>query len=281
MHAATVLLLCVVAVALATTLPEYVDRCDPDLATDKSTECGTDAMFCTGYAFLGRNSDGVAERRLGCRPCEVMPAGAQRDDAVADPLNVCNCINGRFCRHTGPATELTNRVIGYCEPSTLVGTPCNSTDQCIGVREDSTDGGAARREVGFCVGGRCAQCDPATFAQVMGAAQHVCPGYTQLPNKQRVYHNANPGVVITCSADGALVATGEPNFELKAGDAPPEPKPPGPGKSEQPAYVPGLLVTIFLLMLCVACLLVLIFAVIVWSIARRRADSRVPHLPVD
>jgi hypothetical protein len=116
----------------------------------------------------------------------------------------------------------------------------------------------------------------------MGAAQHVCPGYTQLANGLRVYHNANPGVVITCAADGTLVATGEPNFELKAGDAPPEPKPAGDGEgAKDEGYVLGLLVTIFLLVLCVAALLTLNFGAVVTYLVRRRADSRTPRLPVE
>lgn len=272
LRAVATLAVLLLALAAATTLPEYVDRCEVDLGSDKSSECGTDAMFCTGYAFLGRDADGEPERRTGCRPCEVMPAGMQRDAALADPLNVCNCAGGQFCRHTGPATQLDNRVIGYCEPSTLVGTPCNSTDQCVGVREPSTDGGAARREVGFCVRGRCAQCDPATFAATMGAATHICPGYTLLPSKQRIYHNSNPGVSVTCSEDGALVMAGTPNFELKAGDAPPEPKTKGEGEHDEP-YVLGLLVPIFLTVLCVAALLCANFALLsVCMLRRRRLD---------
>jgi len=263
-------------VAVATTLPEYVDRCDPDLASDKSTQCGTDAMFCTGYAFLGRDSDGVAERKLGCRPCEVMPAGAQRDAAVHDPLNVCNCLGGSFCRHTGNADDLNNRVIGYCETSTLIGTPCNTTDQCVGVREETTDGGAARREVGFCVQNRCAQCDPANFASVMGASTHVCPGYTLLSSGLRVYHNSMPGVTVTCSAEGALVMAGEPNFELKAGDAPPEAEPPKSksGDEKELSHLLGLTIAVLLVLLCVAVLLfVNAGAIIACIVARRREGS--------
>jgi len=267
--AAALLVAVLCALAAATTLPEYIDRCEVDLWSDKSTECGTDAMFCTGYAFLGRDANGEPERRTGCRPCEVMPAGMQRDAAVADPLNVCNCAGGQFCRHTGPATQLDNRVIGYCEPSTLIGTPCNSTDQCIGVREPSTDGGAARREVGFCVGGRCAQCDPATYATTMGADVHVCPGYTQLSNGQRVYHNSMPGVSVSCSADGVLVTSGTPNFELKSGDAPPPPKTSGGNKDTEP-YVLGLLVPIFLGTLCIAALLCALVTLIVGLLFYRR-----------
>jgi hypothetical protein len=264
-----------IVAAVATTLPEYVDRCSADLATDKSSDCGTDALFCTGYAYLGLDSDGEPERKLGCRPCEVMPSGAQRNGAVFDPLNVCNCVGGMFCRHTGPAEDLSNRVIGYCEQSTLVGTPCNTTDECIGAREASTDGGAARREVGFCVNGKCAQCDPANFATAMGAAQHVCPGYVRQSSGQRVYHNSMPGVVISCSADGALVASGQPNFELKAGDAPP-PEHEHQPTAKLPDYVPALLAVVFVLVLCIAALLsanLVGLLAVLWS-RRPRKKSR-------
>ena len=110
----SVVLLLAVLHAGAATLPEYIDRCEPNLASDKSTECQTDSIFCTGYAFIGRDTDGNAERKTGCRPCEVMPAGAQPDSAVHDPLNICNCLGGQYCRHTGLASELGNREIGYC-----------------------------------------------------------------------------------------------------------------------------------------------------------------------
>lgn len=276
MPRAFVVILCVcIAVVTATTLPEFIDRCDPDLASDKSTDCGTDALFCTGYAFLGRDTDGNPERKTGCRPCEVMAQGAQPDSAVHDPLNVCNCVGGEFCRHTGLANDPDNREIGYCAVSQLLGTPCNSSDQCVTAdREDSTDGGKARAEVGFCVRGRCGQCDPATFAREMGSSQHVCPGYTQLSDGARVYHNSMPGVVVSCSDDGHLVTSGQPNFELKAGNAPPppqaDPTPAAEKNDEEPGYVLGLLVTIFILVVTI----VLLLALIAFGVWRLRTAGR-------
>lgn len=205
-----------------------------------------------------------------------MPAGAQPDSAVHDPLNICNCLGGQYCRHTGLASELGNREIGYCVASSLAGTACNTTDQCRGPREDSTDGGAARREVGFCVGGKCAQCNPDTFAGEMGSSQHVCPGYTLLANNRRVYHNSMPGVVVSCSVDGMLITSGQPNFELKAGNAPPDPEPsvaPSPKKDDEPSYVLGLLITIFVVMLVIG-ILVAGVAAMIWRIRAR--GGRIP-----
>ena len=270
----TKILLCtLLAVAAAITLPEYIDRCEADLASDKSSECGIDAVFCTGYAFIGHDLDGFPERKTGCRPCEVMPAGAQADSAVHDPLNVCNCGGGQYCRHTGLAVDPDNREIGYCTASTLIGTPCNTTENCRGPREDSTDGGAARREVGFCVQHKCAQCEPDKFSDEMGSPQHVCPGYTRLPDGTRLYHNSMPGMVVTCSADGTLTTSGQPNFELKAGDAPPEAISEGNGKSdEEPGYVLGLLVANLIFVVIVTVLLTLL-AVLGYFLWRKRVPA--------
>lgn len=260
----------------ASTAPEYVDRCEPDLASDKSSECDRDALFCTGYAFIGRDRDGNPDRKMGCRPCEVMAAGAKPDAAVHDPYNVCNCAGGEFCRHTGLANELDNREIGYCYPSTLVGAPCITNANCTtGEREDSTDGGKSRTEVGFCVRGQCGQCDPDMFAQVMGSPQHVCPGYTLQTDGARVYANSLPGVMVTCSPDGRLVTSGQPNFELKAGNAPPQQDKPSKGHKddEEPGYVLGLLISNFVLLLCLVTVMVA-GAVMLWRV--RSHGRRIP-----
>lgn len=266
------LLFCFTAAVSAATAPEHVDRCEADLDSDKSSECGTDALFCTGYAFLGRDGDGLAERKQGCRPCEVMPAGAQPNTAVHDPLNVCNCAAGQFCRHTGPADDLSNRVIGYCEASTLVGTPCATSDDCRGARESSTDGGAARREVGLCVNGTCGQCDPAQWVAVMGAAQYVCPGYTRLADGARLYHNSMPGVAVSCSAGGRLQMSGTANWELKSADAP------APGSAtatdvekKEEDFVAPLLGLSLALQLLYGPLLCLTFIGVVYAVALARA----------
>lgn len=215
----TLALVFFVTAAHATTAPQYIEQCTVDLGTDQSTQCGLDALFCTGYAVLDVNSDGVAVQKRGCRPCEVSPNGAQPNSAVYDPLNVCNCAGGEFCRHTNSDVSSSNRVVGYCEQSTLVDTNCSIDDDCKGVRESSTDGGFARRERGHCVAGVCRQCDPAAFVVTYGATSFACPGYTEQLDGTRVYNNARPGTRVTCTADGTLVSDGTVDFQVKAGNA--------------------------------------------------------------
>lgn len=175
--------------------------CEIDLGWAGSTECSQDALFCTHPS--------VAATKLACRQCQVNPVGPLPDMSVYDPRNLCNCLPGEFCRQTGP-----NASLGVCEPSTLVGKDCTTDEDCEGVREEAVQG-FSRRERGFCVQGKCAQCNPATFARDWNSMTHTCHGYGLNGDGNRAYHNARPGTQITCLSNGTLVSEGEIDWALQ------------------------------------------------------------------
>lgn len=178
-----------------------IRACEINLGWAGSTECSQDALFCTHPS--------VAATDLACRQCHVNPAGPLPDLSVYDPLNLCNCLPGEFCRQTGADASL-----GVCEPSTLVGTDCTTDEDCEGAREEAVQG-FSRRERGFCVQGKCAQCNPATFARDWNSMTHTCHGYGLNGDGNRAYHNARPGTQITCLSNGTLVSEGEIDWALQ------------------------------------------------------------------
>lgn len=172
--------------------------CTVDLGFAGSTQCSRAALFCT--------HDSVSTDALSCRSCYVNPSGPLPGLSVYDPHNFCSCLPGEYCRQTG------NDTLGVCAPSQLVGTQCSTDVDCEGPRERSVDG-YSRRERGFCVQGRCAQCNPATFERDWGSDTHTCHGYRLNGAGERVYHTARPGTQVMCMPDGSLMTSGQVDWE--------------------------------------------------------------------
>ncbi len=246
--------------------------CTVDLGTDHSIECAR-GEFCIPVRYLGVDGDGDAQTTRDCRECDVATGGGQPGDGVYDPLNVCNCDAGEFCRQTSASFDTQASVVGYCEPSTLVGMNCSTNDDCEGEREHSLDGGYARAERAYCHRGACRQCNPDEFSAAYGSSSIVCLGYVLYPNGIRKYLTARPGTVVTCTAGGDLLSSGAVDWELMHSKAVVPTN--GEGSEREPEYVAGLLATNFvMLVLLMGCICFIGFVVTVVYIRGQTRVSR-------
>jgi hypothetical protein len=226
--------------------------CVVDVAlSDRSSQCAR-GEYCATVQYLGLDANGDVLNARDCRECDVASGGAQPSMGVYDALNYCNCGAGEFCRQTAPQYADQPGAVGVCERSMLVGSACNSSDDCEGVREHSLDGGYSRAERAYCHQGTCRQCDPTEFEAAHGSLSKTCPGYLAHPDGSRYYLSALPGVTMTCTASGDLVASGTVDWERKEGNIGGAA---GTNNAEE-EHMTGLMATSFVLIvlgLCCAC----------------------------